>query len=111
MSDTVLKKNYYLIHLNSNQLSLSKPKNQTHQGLLGILYSLMANVRPSPTVSMLRLTRVSLCSFLLSLSMATVSASPAGGSSTFPPHSTCTGAPDSSTQSASGDATPPGCEA
>lgn len=55
------------------------------------LYNLMANVSPSPTVSMLRLIRVSLCSFLFSLSMATVSASSGDGFSTFPPHSTCTG--------------------
>lgn len=106
----ILLKKTYLIHLNSNQLSLPKHKNQTHRGLLGLLYSLMANVRPSPTMSMLRLTRVSRCSFLFSLSMATVSASPEDASTTFPPHSTCTGATDR-TQSASGDATPPACEA
>lgn len=54
-----------------------------------LLYSLKASVSPSPTVSMLRLTRVSRCSFLFSLSMATVSASSGAGSSTFPSHSTC----------------------
>lgn len=54
-----------------------------------LLYNLKASVSPSPTVSMLRLTRVSRCSFLFSLSMATVSVSSGAGSSTFPPHSTC----------------------
>lgn len=48
----------------------------------------MASVSPSPTVSMLRLTRASRCSFLFSLSMATVSSSPGAGFNTFPPHST-----------------------
>lgn len=48
----------------------------------------MANVSPSPTVSMLRVTRVSRCSFLFSLSMATVSWSSGEGFNTLPPHST-----------------------
>lgn len=52
-------------------------------------YNLMARVTPSPTVSMFRLIRASLYSFLFSLSMATVSASSGDGFSTFPPHSTC----------------------
>lgn len=54
-----------------------------------LLYSFMASVSPSPTVSMLRVTRVSRCSFLLSLSMATVSRSSGEGFNTLPPHSTC----------------------
>lgn len=53
-----------------------------------LLYSFMANVSPSPTVSMLRVTRVSRCSFLFSLSMATVSWSSGEGFNTLPPHST-----------------------
>lgn len=51
-------------------------------------YSFMASVSPSPTVSMLRVTRVSRCSFLFSLSMATVSRSSGEGFNTLPPHST-----------------------
>lgn len=46
---------------------------------------------PSPTVTMLRLMRASLYSFLFSLSMATVALSSGSGFSTFPPHSTCRG--------------------
>lgn len=54
-----------------------------------LLYSFMPSVSPSPTVSMLRVTRVSRYSFLLSLSMATVSRSSGDGFNTLPPHSTC----------------------
>lgn len=56
-----------------------------------LLYSFMPSVSPSPTVSMLRVTRVSRYSFLLSLSMATVSRSSGEGFNTLPPHSTCKG--------------------
>lgn len=54
-----------------------------------LLYSFMASVSPSPTVSMLSVTRVSRNSFLFNLSMATVSRSSGVGFNTFPPHSTC----------------------
>lgn len=53
------------------------------------LYSFIASVSPSPTVSMLRVMRVSRSNFLFSLSMATVLRSSGDGFSTSPPHNTC----------------------